>query len=236
MKRKDSDCFIIEARPYRETSRLLRVFSREDGVISLVAKGISRGKQSGAGTDPFTFVRMNYALADGKTIGNLYGIETKATYGVLRENLLSYGIVAFWFEILREIGKDHIESDLVFPLTEEFLGAMTTKSGLNGTELAFFFELIKNLGYELNFGVCLVCGKTGEVRAFERNRGGFVCEECKFGTRLPEISTDLLQGVIGGYCTNNSTVAEGFRLINSHLSYRIEKIMKSYQLLSSFLQ
>lgn len=49
MRVAHTPCFILHQRNYRETSKLLEVFSREYGRVTLVAKGIKRNKNNRSG-------------------------------------------------------------------------------------------------------------------------------------------------------------------------------------------
>ncbi|PPD31384.1 MAG: DNA repair protein RecO [Methylomonas sp.] len=53
--------FILQHRPYRETSLLLEVFTRDYGIIPVLAKGVRKEKSRLAGVLlPFTLLRISY--------------------------------------------------------------------------------------------------------------------------------------------------------------------------------
>lgn len=53
--------YILQHRPYRETSLILDVFTRQYGVISILAKGVRKEKSKTAGLLlPFTHLKLSY--------------------------------------------------------------------------------------------------------------------------------------------------------------------------------
>lgn len=53
--------FILQHRPYRETSQLLAVYTRDFGIVSVLAKGVRKEKSNLAGVLlPFTLLHLSY--------------------------------------------------------------------------------------------------------------------------------------------------------------------------------
>jgi len=53
--------FILQHRPYRETSQLLEVYTRDFGIVSVLAKGVRQEKSKLAGVLlPFTLIQISY--------------------------------------------------------------------------------------------------------------------------------------------------------------------------------
>ncbi|MCQ8104235.1 DNA repair protein RecO [Methylomonas sp. SURF-2] len=53
--------FILQHRPYRETSQLLEVYTRDFGIVSVLAKGVRKEKSRLAGVLlPFTLLQLSY--------------------------------------------------------------------------------------------------------------------------------------------------------------------------------
>ena len=53
--------FILQHRPYRETSQLLEVYTRDFGIVSVLAKGVRQEKSKLAGVLlPFTLLHISY--------------------------------------------------------------------------------------------------------------------------------------------------------------------------------
>ncbi len=122
-------CFILHQRPYRETSLLLEVFSREHGRITLVAKGVRRNKKhtqalfqshrqlniswSGRGTlDTLTEIEANgmaYDLKGKATIAAFYLNELLMR--LLHKHESHPGLFDAYLMALTRL--DHGESDMI---------------------------------------------------------------------------------------------------------------------------
>ena len=54
------DAFVIHARAYKETSLLLKIFTRNDGLINAIAKGAKRKKSKFSGyLEPFQLIELS---------------------------------------------------------------------------------------------------------------------------------------------------------------------------------
>lgn len=239
MAQSESHAYIIESKPYRETSRMVRVLTFQEGIITLIAKGISRGKKGAPSTEPFSLVEIHYSLANGKTIGNLYRIESVENYPALRIHLPAYALASYWFELLKEVGKDHLDIEVIFPLTRDFLITLNSRED-NYREVFFlFFRLIQALGFGIENYECVSCRHPlSESAAFNRNQGGFICRECLGSSRLPVISRELfsaLQDRTKMAVMPPSVFKQGMELMHSHVTFHLEKNLKSFEFLKSLL-
>ena len=79
--------FILQQRPYRETSVLLDVFTRDFGVITLLAKGVRKEKSKTAGLLlPFALLQLSYVdknelkLLNQVEFQDVYALERLALY------------------------------------------------------------------------------------------------------------------------------------------------------------
>lgn len=78
---------ILQHRPYRESSLLLEVFTRDFGIVSVLAKGVRKEKSKMAGLlQPFTLLNLSYldrnelkTLIQAEYLGN-YALQRLALY------------------------------------------------------------------------------------------------------------------------------------------------------------
>ena len=84
------DAFVIHARAYKETSLLLNIFTRNDGLINAIAKGAKRKKSKFSGyLEPFQLIEISYL---GKSeLKTLIAAEPKEVFQefLSKENLFS---------------------------------------------------------------------------------------------------------------------------------------------------
>lgn len=112
--------FVLQHRPYRETSLLLDVFTRDFGLVSILAKGVRKPKSKTAGLLlPFSALKLSYVgkhelkvLADAEYVDS-YPLQSLALYcGFYVNELVGIfvhkadpqpGIFALYIRCLREL-------------------------------------------------------------------------------------------------------------------------------------
>ena len=84
------DAFVIHARAYKETSLLLNIFTRNDGLINAIAKGAKRKKSKFSGyLEPFQLIEISYlGKSDLKTLTSAEPKEVFQEF-LNKENLFS---------------------------------------------------------------------------------------------------------------------------------------------------
>jgi len=138
--------YILHSRPYRDTSALLEVFTREHGRIGLVARG-ARGPKSKLRSvlQPFQPVLLSW-LARGD-LGTLIDAEPQGVTQALTGRALLSGY--YLNELLQRLTHRHDPHPVLYDAYQE---AMTGLSDISQTERVLrLFEkrLLRELGYGL---------------------------------------------------------------------------------------
>ena len=143
------ECFLLHQRAYGETSLIVEVFSKNNGKMSLMARGAKKPKSKFFGyLAPFTKLQVTYSgRSDMKTLTNIdrdFSISTnsfsKTSYSLLYINEL----------LMRLLPKNAAQEDL-FLLYEQFLHKVTRGDELEITLRHFELDLLDMLGYGLDF-------------------------------------------------------------------------------------
>lgn len=140
--------FVIHSRPYRETSQLVEVFTREQGRQSLVAKGSRQPRSPLKGLlQPFVPLRLGFA---GKgELKNLHSAEASAPAISLAGPALYSGL--YLNELIYYLLEIQTPFDEVFDAYHK-----TLKKLANGDEIEpclrhFEFYMLNVLGYGVDF-------------------------------------------------------------------------------------
>ena len=139
--------FILHRRPYRETSLLLDVFSRDHGRIGLIAKGAKRKHSRVAGLlQPFQ--RLQIAWSGKGELMTLTGVDSDTTAYQLNSRKL---IAGFYINelIIRMLHQHEAHPDL-FSAYDTTLNALTIVDRDEQEALRIFEKsLLKSIGYGL---------------------------------------------------------------------------------------
>jgi DNA repair protein RecO (recombination protein O) len=149
--------FVIHSRPYRETSQLVEVFTREQGRQSLVAKGSRQPRSPLKGLlQPFVPLRLGFA---GKgELKNLHSAEATGPAIRLAGTALYSGL--YLNELIYYLLETQTPFDEVFDVYQD-----TLKKLANGEEIEpclrhFEFYMLNILGYGVDFTQDALSGET----------------------------------------------------------------------------
>jgi DNA repair protein RecO (recombination protein O) len=171
---------VLRSVNYRETSRILTLFSRDLGRVTVSARGCLRPKcRERAATETFTLAE--YALAEraGRYYLNSACIEN--SFYNLRLDVERLAHASYFIEICESVLNEEEPQPELFDLLCASLRALC--DGPSDVELArLFFEAraMDILGFCPEVGECAACG--GELKEkiwFSVSAGGAVCENCR---------------------------------------------------------
>ena len=139
--------WILHQRPYRDTSSIIDIFTRDFGRVSIIAKGGRSPKSKFRGLlRPFFPIKLSWY--SGKNLGNLVEIDVVGKpYNLIGDSLLS----AYYLNelILKFLFKDDPQVEIFDLYSRTILNLIET--GDIATELRKFeLEFLKLIGYGLN--------------------------------------------------------------------------------------
>lgn len=139
-------CYILHQRPYRETSIILDIFSRDHGKLVLVARGAKRGKKNNR-----ALMQCNQKLKLGWStrgeMGNLTAIEAEG----MNLNLVGSELIAAFYmnELLMRLLHRHEPHPELFDAYHRALVELHGRINEQNTLRVFEKRLLDALGYGL---------------------------------------------------------------------------------------
>lgn len=139
--------FVLHHRPFRDSSQLLDVVTRDHGKVALVARGSRRSKSRLAGIlRPFLPLRISWVARSD--LGTLTGAEAAgAPAGLRGDEMLSAYYVN---ELLLHFLHRYDPQPAIYSLYADTLAALTATTDIAACLRSFEIELLKLLGYALN--------------------------------------------------------------------------------------
>jgi DNA repair protein RecO (recombination protein O) len=140
--------YLLHQRPWRETSRVLEVWSRDHGRLGLVARGVRRPRAPQRSLlQPFTPLLMSWSLRT--ELGNLGAVEAAGAAPALRGKPL---LAAFYTNelLLRLLPRQDAHPDL-YDVYAETLRMLTGSKPAASLRL-FEVRLLSAIGYGLSLG------------------------------------------------------------------------------------
>jgi len=151
---------IIKKHKYHEADRLLTVFGRGSGKMTVRAKGVRRAQSKLAGhLETFSFTELH--LAEGKTFDTVTGAVVKEMFSNLRADLDRVQAAFYAIELLDKVTPDGYKDSALFDLTLAYLREVDTiqQEKLHVLEHGFAVKLLYHLGFGPAIAECAECGE-----------------------------------------------------------------------------
>ncbi len=190
----------IRATDYSETSQVLTLLTRDNGVVRLLAKGSKRPKsKSGGAIDLLAEGRCVFTVPKGESLGVLIEFAEAISRTTLRSRLERLNAALYMLEVCGALlgeGDPHPE---VFDLLHSALDRVGQANSSPQRILAYFqWRLIRHVGLLGELGECVSCGGKIGMREvyFSSSLGGLLCRNCEPGvTEKYHVSSAALSGL-----------------------------------------
>lgn len=203
-----TDAIVLHAFDYLETSRIIRLVTRETGVQSVIARGARRSvKRFGAALDLFVGGVAEMQVRHGRELQQLTGFDVTNTRGALSTDLDRFAAASMLCELALRCSAGEEQGQLYEALGEA-LDAVARHDGAAARVegLAAGWRVIAALGFLPVLDQCSVCHQPIAPEAssvFSHVLGGATCAACegqaRAGRRLPpEARAALRAWMIGG--------------------------------------
>lgn len=147
MRVQEEAAFILHHRPFRNSSQLLDVISREHGKLALVARG-SRGPKSRLRGILRPFLPLAMSWVQRSDLGTLTGAELQGAPLRLTGDALLSGY--YVNELLLHFLHRHDPQPAIFDIYVNTIQALASASNVALPLREFEIELLRQLGYALN--------------------------------------------------------------------------------------
>ena len=180
------DATILQAFPYSETSKILRLLTGRHGVQSVIAKGARRPRSRYGGVlEPFTDGTATFYLKETRDLHTLRDFELERPRQRLGRDLVRFGAASLLSEIVLRTSSEQ-ESPALFRRLRQALTELegVPAGDVEDVALAHAWGLIAILGFAPALEHCVHCGAgvPGDRDLFfDYGAGGVLCGECGGG-------------------------------------------------------
>jgi DNA repair protein RecO (recombination protein O) len=205
-----TDALVLHAFDYRETSRIVRLVTRELGVVSVIARGARRPRNKfGAALDLFASGDAQLTTTPGRDLHALMSFEATRSRPELAESLDRFAGAAALAELLLRFAPEDADPGLLDTFTEALDALGHAPAGAAGpVTLGGAWRLVADLGFAPTLDSCASCHAVLSATiavSFHHRAGGALCAACASQARgarlLPPEARDALRSWLGQLAT-----------------------------------
>jgi DNA repair protein RecO (recombination protein O) len=223
-----TDAIVLQAFPYGETSRIVRLLTRTAGIHSAIAKGAARPRSRYAVLEPFTEGVAALYIKPTRELQTLGSFELSRSRQALGRDLLRFGGASLLAELLLRTASEEPHADL-FDAVANGLDRLADADAetLEVMVLAVVWHAIAVLGFEPALDECISCGRdidADDDAVFDYSAGGLRCDNCAAGSpgrRIPGHARAALRSFSRGEPAHVDVTEGHWRLLARYLEHHL---------------
>ena len=173
---KDIEGIILKEQPYSETSKLLKIITKE-GVIDLIAKG-SRTLKSElrSVTTKMTYGVFHIHYKEDK-LSTLISVDVIDNLKNIKKDITKISYASFLIELASQVIKQNNSEDIYNILVSALKKINENYDPLVITNIVEL-KYLDYLGVMPILDGCAICGTKSNITTMAGSRGGYVCNNC----------------------------------------------------------
>lgn len=176
-----SPAFVLHARSYGESDRIVTVLTADHGKLTGIAKGAKNSRKRFGGTlEPFHQIRAVYQQRPGTDLVFLVRCELMQAHRRFTSDLDRYAAGSYLLELTDKMVFGPEPGGAIFRLLQDAVTALHDGAPADPVLRAFELHLLAASGYAPALDVCRGCGSVATTEAvfLHVERGGLVCRRC----------------------------------------------------------
>lgn len=174
---KEIEGIIIREKDYGDTSKILDVFTRDYGIIGVIAKGSKSMKSKlRSVTSKFTYGIFNLYYKEGK-LSTLNEVDIINNFKNIKMNINFIAYSTYLLDLSEQVYKQNNSCD-IYNILIDTLIKINEKFDIfaliNIAELKYLYYL----GVMPELDRCCICGST-EIITLSSDKGGYICNNCR---------------------------------------------------------
>lgn len=172
----DVEGIIINSKDYKDSSKIIDIFTKEYGIIGVIAKGCKSLKSNlRSVTDKLTYATFTIYYKKDK-LSILSEASIINNFSNIKKDIEKISYASFLIDLTNQVYKQSEEKNLYSLLISALI---KINENFNPLIITNIIELkyLEYLGVMPNFNGCNICGSKSVV-TLSSDKGGYVCSKC----------------------------------------------------------
>jgi DNA repair protein RecO (recombination protein O) len=190
------EAIVIRSIDYGEGNKILTLFAKEAGKVSVMARGAKKLKsRHTAISQPFTY--GEFVFFKSGQMGTLSSGEIWNGYRRLREDIRKAAYASYLMEMTERTLEDNERKPQLFEQLKASLDALDEDKDPQIIVHLYEMKILDMSGYRPELGACVSCGTREGRMSLSAQLGGTVCSRCRSADpsalEVPESAIKLLR-------------------------------------------
>ena len=188
MHTKKLEGIIVSETNYSESSKILNIYTKELGIISVISKGCRKLK-SPLRSVSSKLIYGNFIISyKEKGLSTLISVDVLNNFRNIMIDISKISYSSYILELAYQVAKQNQEEEIFCLLIS---GLNKINDNLRADIIVLILELkyLKFLGIDINVDECSNCGSTTDIVTLNVDKGGYVCKDCYEGEYIVSSKT-----------------------------------------------
>lgn len=141
-----TQALILAIKDYSEADRIIVVYTKDFGKLSLIAKGVRKTKSKKRGHLEI-FNHLNFSAVKSKGLDIMIEADLINSFPNIRKNLKKISVGYYFCEVIGKITKEDEKHVILFDFLIDYFGKLEKENNLKSLRMSFIKNLLINLGY-----------------------------------------------------------------------------------------
>ena len=185
---KKIEGIIVSEVDYKESSKIINVFSKSDGVIGILARGTKKVKSNLAGVTSkltYGYFHINYKE---NGLSTLIEVDILDGFKKIRKNIDLISYASYLIELSSMVYKHESNND-IYDLLIASLKKIDNGYDCEVITNILELKLLAYLGIMPVIDKCVNCGSKVDIVTISSYRGGYLCKNCAHNEVIVNIKT-----------------------------------------------
>ncbi|EUJ42057.1 DNA repair protein RecO [Brochothrix campestris] len=168
---------IIRVMDYRESDKIIRLYTKEHGKISLVARGAKKSNSRiAAVTQLFTYGEFMYF--GNKGLGTIQQGEVIERFPLISQDIFTTAYASYCVDLLDKAIEEREPNPALFSLIYQVIEKMAAGENAHVISQIFELKMLNVLGHYPEFRGCVLTGETEGPFDFSIKHNGLISRRC----------------------------------------------------------
>lgn len=218
----DVEGIIINSKSYKDTSKIIDIYTREYGIIGVIAKGCKSMKSNlRSVTDKLTYATFTIYYKKDK-LSILSEASVINNFSNIKKDIEKISYASFLVDLTHQVYKQNTDEHLYDLLISSLI---KIEDNFNPLIITNIIELkyLEYLGVMPNIDGCSICGSKNVV-TLSSDKGGYLCSKCH--TNEPIVSDKAIKLVRMYYYVDINKISK--LEINSSVTFEVNNFIDDY--------
>lgn len=220
---REFEGIVVSETPYSESSKIINILTKDQGVIGVMAKGAKRIKSPlRVATERFTLGIFSVYYHKDK-LSTLVSADIINPLLNIKTDIVKIGYLTYIVELAHQTAKQNDDEHIYAILKSAILKIEEGKDPMVITNI-LELKMLDYLGVGIDLDKCIKCGSKTNILTISGDEGGYICTDCRTNELIYSDKTIKMFRLYYYVDINSITDLK----ISEEVTHNIDKILTDY--------